>query len=297
MYKHFKKNLAIAASILVPLLLTPAVGLTDTLTLKFGLYGSERRSSLDEQFNPILTELENRLSHSMGKKVEIERVFFRDYQQGLDAIVNGDVDFTRTGPATYALAMQRNNELSIIAVESKKGKKKFEGVIVAGKHSDISQVSDIKNRSFAFGNQNSTIGRYLSQLHLLNAGITIAELDNYDYLGQHDKVAVAVIRNQYEAGAFKIGILKDKYIADRVKVIAKIDTPTHPWTAREGLAKETINHIKAALLGITDKSVLKGLKRDGFLAGDDSDYTTIREAIEKNPLFLNEQHAVATDAN
>jgi len=296
MYKPFK-NLIIAASVLIPLLLTPAVSLADTLTLKFGLYGSERRSSLDEQFNPILTELEKSLSRSTGKNVEIKRVFFRDYQQGLEAIVNGDVDFTRTGPATYALAKQRNNELSIIAVESKKGKKTFEGVIVAGKNSDIMELSDIKNRSFAFGNKNSTIGRYLSQLHLLDAGITVNDLDKYDYLGQHDKVAVAVLRNQFDAGAFKIGILKDKYIADRVKVIAKIATPTHPWTAREGLTKETINHIKAALLGITDKSILKGLKRDGFLAGDDGDYATMREAIEKNPLFLNEQHAVASDEN
>jgi len=297
MYKYFKKNLIIAASILIPFLLTPLVGQADTLTLKFGLYGSERRSSLDEQFNPILTELENRLSSSMGKKVEIERVFFRYYQQGLDAIVNGDVDFTRTGPATYALAKQRNNELSIIAVESKKGKKTFEGVIVAGKNSDITEVSDIKNKSFAFGNENSTIGRYLSQLRLLGAGITADDLAKYDYLGQHDKVAVSVLRNQYDAGAFKSGILKDKYIADRVKVIAKINTPTHPWTAREGLTKETINHIKEALLGITDKSVLKGLKRDGFLAGDDSDYATMREAIEKNPLFFNKQHAAASDAD
>jgi len=264
MYRPFKKNLLIVASIIIPLLLTPAVGMADTLKLKFGLYGSERRSSLDEQFNPILTELESRLSRSLGKKVEIERVFFRHYQQGLDAIVNGDVDFTRTGPATYALAKQRNSDLSVIAVESKKGKKKFDGVIVAGKNSDITQVSDIKNRSFAFGNENSTIGRYLSQLHLLDAGVTVDDLDKYDYLGQHDKVAVAVLRNQFDAGAFKIGILKDKYIADRVKVIAKIETPTHPWTAREGLAKETIKHIKEALLGITDKSVLKGLKRDGF---------------------------------
>ncbi len=297
MYKHFKSKLIISVSILISLLLTPAVVQADTLKLKFGLYGSERRSSLDEQFNPILTELENRLSSSMGKKVEIERVFFKHYQQGLDAIVNGDVDFTRTGPATYALAKQRNNELSIIAVESKKGKKTFEGVIVARKNSDITEISDIKNRSFAFGNENSTIGRYLSQLHLLDAGITIDDLDNYDYLGQHDKVAVAVLRNQFDAGAFKIGILKDKYIADRVKVITKIDTPTHPWTAREGLAKETINQIKEALLGITDKSVLKGLKRDGFLAGGDIDYATMREAIERNPLFLNEQHTVASDAN
>jgi len=271
--------------------------MAETLKLKFGLYGSERRSSLDEQFNPILTELENKLSHSMGKKVEIERVFFRRYTEGVDAIVSGDVDFIRTGPASYVVAKQRNNELSIIAVESKKGKKTFDGVIVAGKQSDIEEVSDIKNRSFAFGNENSTIGRYLSQLQLLDAGITADNLSKYDYLGQHDKVAIAVIRNQYDAGALKSGILKDKYIADRLKVITKIKTPTHPWIAREGLGKETISHIKDALLSISDKKVLKGLKRDGFLAGGESDYANIRAAIENNPLFFREQHKLTSDTN
>jgi len=60
---------------------------------------------------------------------------------------------------------------------------------------------------------------------------------------------------------------------------------THPWTARDGLSKETINPLKEALLGITNKRVLKELKRDGFLEGDDSDYATMLEAIEINPLF------------
>jgi len=137
----------------------------------------------------------------------------------------------------------------------------------------------------------------LSQLHLLDAGITADDLDRYEYLGQHDKVAVAVIRNQYDAGALKSGILKDKYIADRLKVITKIETPTHPWIAREGLAKETIEHIKDALLNIKEKRILKGLKRDGFLAGGDRDYAKIRTAIEKNPLFFREQNKLTSDAN
>jgi len=94
MYKLPVCLLNITASIVILFLLAPSIGLAETVKLKFGLYGSERRSSLDEQFNPILTELENKLSRSMGKKVEIERVFFKRYTEGVDAIVSGDVDFS-----------------------------------------------------------------------------------------------------------------------------------------------------------------------------------------------------------
>ena len=44
---------------------------------------------------------------------------------------------------------------------------------------DFDTVEDLRGRTFAFGDRNSTIGRYLSQLHLMEHGIRAPDLAGY----------------------------------------------------------------------------------------------------------------------
>ena len=69
-------------------------------------------------------------------------------------------------------------------MESKKGQKTFNGVICIHKTSSIKKVSELAGKRFAFGNELSTIGRYLSQLYLLNNGVKASDLGYYEYLGK-----------------------------------------------------------------------------------------------------------------
>ena len=260
----------------------------DTIKLDFGIYGSERRNWVDEQNSPILTHIENQLSAKFNSKVEIKTVFFPAYKDAIDALVDKKIDFARLGGASYVQVKRRSPKVSILALESSKGLPYYHGVIGVLKDSPIKKVEDLKGRSFAFGNKSSTIGRYLSQKHLVENGILASDLAGYNYLGRHDNVAVAIIRDVYDAGAFKIDILKNKNFKKRIRTIASFKAPTQAWIGRAGLDPELQKSLKRGLLS-TPKEAFIIKNRDGFIKGNDSNFRSLRHSIENNAVFFMEK--------
>jgi len=174
-----------------------------------------------------------------------------------------------------------------LAIESKKGKKRFNGVICVATDSSINSLSDLKGKTFAFGSETSTIGRYLAQMHLSNEGINASHLKSYKYLGRHDRVGKAVALKQFDAGALKESTYK-KLVAkgNALKVIKAFPNVTKPWIARKGLSDKVSKAIQAVLLELQDKTILKSLGKDGFLKGNDADYAEIRTSMNENISFF-----------
>jgi len=267
--------------------LIPAASYAETLTITFGIYGSDRLSEIKRKFQPLIQSLEHSLTLSTNKSIDIKMVFYNSYEDGINAAARGEIDFSRLGPVSYVLAKKKNPGISILATETYLGKKTFNGVICVRSKSPINNLQDLKGKSFAFGNKRSTSGRYLAQQFLYNNDITASYFSKYGYFLKHDEVAIAVAQGSYDAGAFKAGILKNQFMAKILRVIATFPVITHPWVAREDLPAELRELIQQALLSIKDKSIFKGLKRDGFALSEDSEYDDIRQAVEKNHLFLN----------
>ncbi|MBL4604034.1 MAG: PhnD/SsuA/transferrin family substrate-binding protein [Emcibacteraceae bacterium] len=237
-------------------------------------------------FRPILNHLEQRLSEHFSQDVHIRLQVFSTYKKGVEAIASGEVDFTQLGPASYVFAKIAEPALQIIAMENQNGQKIFKGVICIRADSSITSIKDLKGKSFAFGNPRSTIGRYLSQNHMMSEGIYASDLKEYDYLGRHDTVGTAVNAGDYDAGALKEGTFK-KLIAKgaKLKKLVEFNNVTKPWVARKGLDGNLIDAIREALLNLTTVEILQGISKQGFLLGDDNDYEETRRAISLNKYF------------
>ena len=257
------------------------------ITLKFGVYASDKPSAMVRQFRPILNILESKISKRLGEPVKITMHVAKTYEQGIDDLVSGRVDFARFGPASYIEAKEMAPDVSILAVESNKGKKVFHGVICVAKGSPIKSVEGLRGARFAFGDERSTIGRYLSQLFLLRHNIRAADLGYYEYLGRHDKVGAAVGAGRFEAGALKESTFK-KLVEKGAPLtsIGFFPNVTKPWIARSGLSENVAETLRTVLLDVKDKNALEKLSKDGFLRGSDEDYAFIREAILTNHLFF-----------
>ncbi|MCP4691861.1 MAG: phosphate/phosphite/phosphonate ABC transporter substrate-binding protein [Desulfobacterales bacterium] len=257
------------------------------VNLLFGLYASDKPTALKSMFDPILKELESNASAKLGEPVKIKIKFSKTYELGVKDFVKGKVDFVRFGPASYIEAKKASPGVTILAMEAKKGKKTFNGIICVAKDSKIQSVEDLKGKKFAFGNKKSTIGRYLSQLYLANHGVKASDLAKSEYLKNHQSVAIAVARGGFDAGALKESTFKKmvKKGAD-LRAIASFPNVTKPWIARAGLREDVKMALSESLLEIKDPAVLKKLKKDGFLPGDDDDYAVIRESIDNNDLFF-----------
>jgi phosphonate transport system substrate-binding protein len=236
---------------------------------------------------PSLNEIAKNASTVLGEPVEIRMHVVRSYEEGVELITSGRVDFARLGPVSYVIAKNANPGLSILATERKNGGKVFKGIIIVAKDSPIGDASQLRGKSFAFGNENSTIGRYLAQRFLIARGIRAADLSRYDYLGRHDKVGHAVGAGLFDAGSLKETTF-NKLVAQGVPIraIARFDSATKPWVVRANLPASIRNALQQALMMVEDGEAFKALRFDGFSHGRDSDYTAIRQAITENAKFF-----------
>ena len=255
-------------------------------TLVFGLYANEKPSTIIKKFRPIIQQLEIDLTRLMGKEVSIETDIAPSYDDGIERLTSGRVDFARFGPVSYIKAKQIEPKIKIIVVESNNGSRSFQGVICTQPNS-FDTLAMIKGHSFAFGGKGSTIGRYLSQHILLTNNIYAGNLSNFEYLSRHDKVGIAVSKGLYDAGALKFStyqsLIEKGY---KLKAIHYFDVPTKPWIIRKDLDKNTADALQTSLLSFNNKDALRILKKSGFLMPKKGQFSEIGDAIVHSADFF-----------
>ncbi len=227
------------------------------------------------------------MTKKLGQQVNIRMQLAKNYQQGIEHLTAGKVDFSRFGPASYIEAKKSNPDLSVLAVETIDSRKVFYGIIATAEDSDLKSIAELKGKSFAFGDQQSTIGRYLSQQYLADNGIGANDLNHFEYLGRHDIVGTRVGAGDFAAGALNESTFR-KLLSqgEKIKEIARFPNVTKPWIARSGLDPEIYDALQTCLLEITDEESLQRLKIDGFLESTDEDFNVIRSAIDDNDRFF-----------
>ena len=266
----------------------------DVLTLSLGLYTSNKPSTMVRKFRPIVQQLEQEMSARLGKTVSIRMQLAKNYQQGIEHLTAGKVDFSRFGAASYVEAKKSNPDLQILAMESKGRAKVFYGIIATHVDNTMESVTELAGGSFAFGDQQSTIGRFLSQQYLAANGIGAKSLSHFEYLGRHDVVGTRVGAGDFTAGALNESTFR-KLLSqgEPIRELARFPNVTEPWIARSGLDPEIFDALKQSLLEMTDEASLQTLKISGFLEGDDSEFDVIRSAINNNEKFFNLHQPVA----
>lgn len=258
------------------------------INLIFGLYTSDKPTTMVTKFRPFINTLEAQLTQKLQQPVNIKMHISSNYNDGVEALTSGKVDFSRLGPASYITAKNANADLQLLAIEAKKGKKRFNGVIVVQTDSPITKPEQLAGKRFAFGSEQSTIGRYLSQTYLADHHILAADLAEFDYLGRHDAVGAAVAAGRYDAGALKEGTF-DKLRSNGVllREIARFPNVTKPWVAKAGLDDKIVQTLSALLIESNESNALykNSFSKNGFLVGSDSDYDIIRKSMNDKRFF------------
>ena len=251
----------------------------EPLRLTFGLYQTDKATEMYRKFMPMLEAVQGNAGRILGRDVEVELRIFRSYEEGITALATGKVDFVRFGPASYVLSKQRNKHVQLLAMEQKKGKTRFKGLIVARKGSGIACLADLRGKRFAFGDENSTIGRYLAQEQLVKAGLFSRDFSAHEFLGRHDKVARAVQLGDFDAGSLKESTFKKMNEDGSLVVVQAFDNVTKPWIAREGLTPEVGNALTQTLLNLKDVDALASFGVDCFVPARDSHYDFVRRGM------------------
>lgn len=246
--------------------------------LTFGVYTSDKPTTMYRTFTPILDYLERALEQQ-GFDVHLHMRVYPTYAAAIEAVAAGDCDIARFGPASYVMTKAKNPNIRLLVMEHNKKSKRFKGVFVVSKNSPIQSIRELRGKTLAFGSPDSTIGRYLAQAELVKAGISAQTLKAYAYLGRHDKVAASVALGQYDAGVVKENTYYKYTKSKGLKAIGTFLNVTKPWVVRADFDPSLFDALQQILLALTDPAVLKGLKQDGFLPTRDADYNMVRDGM------------------
>lgn len=255
--------------------------------LTLGVYSFKKPTDVARDFAAATTELSRLLTKEMGAPFEVNLRVFKTYDECLDKFVAGEVDVVRFGPASYVLAKQRNDKVQLLVAEQEDGQKRCEGVIAVRNDSPIQRLEDLKGHTFAFGDENSTIGRYLSQAELVKNGVRREDLKDCKYLERHDKVFKAVEVGDFDAGAMHIATFQDLNEKKQLRTIAIFKNVGKPWVARAGLDAQLVAGLRRALCAMTNPEPLNALKVHGFQEATEGDFTIVREAMKTAERFEN----------
>lgn len=259
------------------LLLACAASAAESVVLRFGVYTADKPSEVYEKFQPMLEHMEKGLGAALKKPVKVELVIGKDYTTTIEQIAGGQVDLVRSGPASFLTAKKKSPGISLIAMELEDGRKSFKGAMFVRSDSAAKSVKDLKGRSFATGDKESTLG-FLAKREFAQHGIHAKDLKRYEYLGRHDKVCAAVLAGDVDAGAAKYETLA-KFRDKGLREIKVIDIPTKPWYARAGLDPLLAKAVGGYLLGLEDEAVLKHFGVSGFAKTAESDYKDVADAM------------------
>jgi phosphonate transport system substrate-binding protein len=211
----------------------------------------------------------------------------RSYQETIDRFGRGEVLIASCGPVPYIKAKEKYGVKPILRALNKDGNPFYRGIIIVRKDSPIQRLSDLKGKSFAFGQALSTAGHIVPQYHLMKAGVQPKDLLHYSYLRHHDSVVHAVLKGQFDAGAVK-DVVAYKYEQEGLRFLSITDPiPTVLITGRRDAPEELVNSVRTALLKLDPKDPVYQKKmaswdeefKYGFTQASDSDYDPIRKIL------------------
>lgn len=258
--------------------IVPAAMAKDGLLL--GVHPYLQASEILARFTPLAEHMEKEL----GRPVSIE--IAGTYQEHIDRCGAGRLDIAFLGPASYVKLTKAYGKRPILGAVEVNGRQTFHGVIIVRQDSPLRGLRDLKGRTFAFGDPNSTMAHLVPRSLLLQAGVGPNDLAGSKHLSNHDNIALGVLAGDFDAGAVKQDIY-ERYRDRGLRTLAVTpEIADHLFVACSALPHATIKAARAALLGLGNEpggsAILRTLRSDvtGVVMVRDSDYDPLRRIID-----------------
>lgn len=251
---------------------------TDNLTLWIHPYLPA--TELTKRFTPLAKYLSEKINQKISIRIQ------KSYQAHLDFVGRDQADIAYLGPVSYIRIKDQYGPKPLLAKIEVKGKPFFHGMVIARKDSGITTLEDLKGKSFAFGDPNSTMSHIVPRGMITNAGIAIETLQRHDFLNSHHNVALAVLGGYFDAGGVKEEVYYEFEGKGLFMVAKSPPIPEHLFVARSNLPQELVAQIRSHLIGIENspdkEKILNSIKPSvtNLLPVNDQDYDTLRDIIK-----------------
>lgn len=260
-----------------------------------GVITSENEADRVERYKPVRAYLERELD------VEIKWRSATDYAGVIEALKSRKIEIARFGPASYAKAwiVTKGKVEPLVGELDKKGDFGYHSVIVVKEDSPYQKLEDLKGKTLAFADPNSTSGHQAPRYFLSEAGY---DPDSFfgstSFSGSHENSVMALLNGTFDAAATwwrsetrsNPNRMEEKGMIEpgQWRVIWKSPRlPSSPWAMHKDLPQQMRDDIRDALYGMKDNDpgawqALTDGKASAFRKVSHEDYEAIVRMIDYN---------------
>jgi phosphonate transport system substrate-binding protein len=238
-----------------------------------------------EQKAPLRAYLEK----ALGRPVQL--IIPTNYNATVEGLGNGSLDAAYLGGLTYVKAHERYGAIPLV---QRQADREFHALFITQAKSPIHELSDLKGKSFAYGDINSTSGHLMPYRAMQQAGLDPDRDLKFRYTGSHAATVKAVESGAVDAGSCDETVFTEMTRdgkADPAKLrVFHMTAPfvDYVWTARSGLDAKTQKAIVKAFTDLKpgqDAQILEILRGNAFVPADDAEYDSIRTTAKELKLF------------
>jgi phosphonate transport system substrate-binding protein len=229
------------------------------------------------------------LEQKLGRPVNL--IIPTNYNATVEALGNGSLDFAYLGGLTYIKAHAR---YSVVPLVQRSSDLQFHSCFITSSNSSIHSLSDLKGKTFAFGDINSTSGHLMPYLEMRQASVDPDTTLKYRYTGSHPATAKAVESGAVDAGAldesvYNSMISEGKLDPNKVRVFY-MSKPfvDYVWVARKDIDPATQEKFAQAFTDLKEgqnDEILKILRGKNFVRANNEEYTVLRLVAEDLKMF------------
>lgn len=254
-------------------------------------FGFDLRSSPQEDLAQYLP-LMNYLTQETGYKFKL--AITPKNSSILNELKQNNIQLAAMGAVNVIRAEEAGLASILVQGLNHQNKATYQSMFIVPIESKIYSIQDIKGKSLAFGDKNSTQGHLIPRIVLQKYNIKLSDLNKFDYFGSHQRCAEAVVSGDYEVCALQDQLAKDLAKRGLIRIIyASQDYPSSGIVFSHQLPIEMVQKIQNALLkfkpnGKHKKGLYNWNKTEmpnGFVEPDKNSYRELREWLIKLELL------------
>lgn len=255
--------------------LVPLAARGATRNAVFVVHPYDTPSRIYARFRPLTLYL----GGALGRPVQL--VIASTYDAQIEMLASGRADYAYIGPTPYVRARERG-AVTLLVGEAEGGQAFYQSALVVRADSPCQRVTDLIGKRVAFGAEISMSSAVAPKLILSQAGVRRTDLAEIAHLDRHERVALAVLHGDFDAGGLRLDIAKT-YLPRGLRVLAiSQPLPPHVIAASPKVTPDESSKARLALLypDVAGQEALRALGAGvRFVELDDTQFAAVRRML------------------
>ncbi len=252
--------------------------------LTFGVIPLEKPDEIQQRYAAFAQYLERKL------KIPVEIYVPNDYTSVIKEMKEKRIDVAEYGAKSYITATQEANAKVFAKKVYLHGEDGYYGLIITNKSSGITQLSQLKEKKWAYVDGESTSGMLVPNAYFYAEAKIDPEtyFSEIHYSGNHETSILMVRNGEVDAAAtnnnsLQFGVVKGLWRLEDFNIIwQSLWIPADPIAYRNDLPISLKQALQDAFIHCDDQKALQAIHMTKFVSANPIEYEFMRKLVEFN---------------